>query len=94
MSSEVELHGMDFSVYVRIARLALAEKGVPYRLVPLNPFAEDPPDPNKELHPFGKMPVLRHDGCLIYETQAIVRYIDEGFSGPRLLPSGALDRAR
>lgn len=94
MSETVELHGMDFSVYVRIARLALAEKGVEYRLVPLNPFAEDPPDPNRGLHPFGKMPVFFHGGARIIETQAIVRYIDEVFPGPGLLPANVMERAR
>lgn len=94
MNDPVELHGMDFSVYVRIARLALTEKGVDYHLVPLNPFATDPSDPNRGLHPFGKMPVFMHRGTRIIETQAIVRYIDEGFAGPPLQPASALDRAR
>ncbi len=90
----VELHGMDFSVYTRIVRLALIEKGVDYDLVPLNPFAEDPPDPNRDLHPFGKMPVLLHNGMRIIETQAILRYVDEAFDGPPLQPTAAVDRAR
>jgi glutathione S-transferase len=94
VTEPIELHGMDFSVYVRIARLALAEKGVEYRLVALNPFAEDPPDPNRDMHPFGKMPVFMHGKIRIIETQAIIRYIDEAFDGPPLLPSDALDRAR
>ena len=94
MVEPVELHGMDFSVYVRIARLALTEKGVAHRLVPLNPFADDPPDPNRGLHPFGKMPVLTHGKTRIIETQAIIRYVDEAFPGPPLQPRGAMDRAR
>ena len=32
MAGEVTLFGAAYSVYVRIARLALEEKGVPYRL--------------------------------------------------------------
>ncbi|RVU35084.1 glutathione S-transferase family protein [Hwanghaeella grinnelliae] len=94
MAEPVELHGMYFSVYVRIARLTLAEKGVGYSLVPLNPFAEDPPDPNRDLHPFGKMPVFMHGKARIIETQAIIRYVDEAFDGPPLQPSDALGRAR
>ena len=94
MVEPVELHGMDFSVYVRIARLALSEKGVGYRLAALNPFAEDPPDPNRSLHPFGKMPVFMHGKTRIIETQAIIRYVDEAFDGPPLQPSAALERAR
>ena len=34
------LFGADYSVYVRIARLALVEKGVDHDLVPVDVFAE------------------------------------------------------
>lgn len=94
MSASVDLYGMDFSVYVRIARLTLEEKGVDYRLLPLNPFADDPPDPNRDLHPFGKMPVLIHDGARVIETQAIIRYVDEMFDGPALQSADPMARSR
>ncbi len=87
------LYGMDFSVYVRIARLALFAKGVDYRLEHLNPFEQDPAKAGPDLHPFGKMPVLHHDGLTLYETQAIVRYVDEGFPGPNLMPGTPRQRA-
>ena len=35
------LHGYRPSVYTRVARLALAEKGVAYDQVEVNPFAPD-----------------------------------------------------
>jgi len=35
------LYGANYSVYVRIARMALEEKGVDYELVPLDIFAAD-----------------------------------------------------
>lgn len=35
------LYGADYSVYVRIARMALEEKGIDYELVPLDIFAAD-----------------------------------------------------
>ena len=35
------LYGADYSVYVRIARMTLAEKGVRYRLDPVDVFAPD-----------------------------------------------------
>ena len=37
------LHGYRYSVYLRIVRLALAEKGVGYDRVEVNPFAPDVP---------------------------------------------------
>ena len=36
------LHGYHYSVYNRIARLALAEKGVAYDRVEVNPFGRHP----------------------------------------------------
>ena len=37
------LHGFRDSVYVRIARIALAEKGLTYENVEIDPFATDVP---------------------------------------------------
>jgi glutathione S-transferase len=37
--------GAPYSVYVRAARLALEEKGVPYELVPVDIFASGGPSP-------------------------------------------------
>ncbi|CDX17507.1 Glutathione S-transferase III [Mesorhizobium plurifarium] len=89
------LYGADYSVYVRIARMALEEKGVGYELVPLDIFAaEGIPAWYLELHPFGRIPALDHDGFRLFETGAITRYVDEAFDGPALQPADARARAR
>jgi glutathione S-transferase len=89
------LYGADYSVYVRIARLALAEKGVDYELVPLDIFAADGiPAWYLEHHPFGRIPAFEHDGFRLFETSAITRYVDEAFDGPALQPKDARSRAR
>ena len=80
------LHGYHYSVYNRIARLALAEKGVAYDRVEVNPFADTPPE-YLALHPFGRVPTLVHDGFVLYETGAITRYVDRAFPGPALQPA-------
>jgi glutathione S-transferase len=80
------LHGYRYSVYLRIARLTLAEKGVNYEKVEVNPFASDLPTAYRALHPFARVPALVHDGFALYETAAITRYIDRAFSGPALQP--------
>ena len=80
------LHGYHYSVYLRIARLALAEKGVAYDRIEVNPFAEIPAA-YLALHPFGRVPTLVHDGFVLYETGAITRYIDRAFPGPPLQPN-------
>lgn len=87
------LHGYTYSVYNRIARLALSEKGVPCDRVEVNPFAEPSPE-YLALHPFGRVPTLVHDGFVLYETGAITRYVDRTFAGPALQPSAPRALAR
>lgn len=82
----VTLHGYRPSVYVRVVRLALAEKAVTYDQVEVNPFAPDAPAGYRALHPFGRVPALVHDDFALYETGAITRYIDRTFPGPALQP--------
>ncbi|MER9250974.1 glutathione S-transferase family protein [Mesorhizobium sp. M0598] len=89
------VYGADYSVYVRIVRLVLEEKGVGYELVPVDIFAADGiPGWYFEHQPFGRIPAFEHDGFRLYETGAIARYVDEAFDGPALQPAGARPRAR
>ncbi|TGV15888.1 glutathione S-transferase family protein [Mesorhizobium sp. M8A.F.Ca.ET.173.01.1.1] len=89
------LYGADYSVYVRIARMALEEKRIDYELVPLDVFATDGiPAWYLEHHPFGRIPAFEHDGFRLFETNAIARYVDEAFEGPALQPADARGRAR
>ena len=82
--SNPTLHGPGFSTYVRSVRITLAEKGVVYDLNEFN-FLEGWPDGYENLHPFKKVPVLEHDGLALYETTAIMTYINAAFDGPALL---------
>ena len=88
------LHGYSYSVYNRIARLTLAEKGVAYDRVEVNPFSPEVPAAYLALHPFGRVPTLVHDGFTLYETGAISRYIDRAFPGSSLQPQNARALAR
>ncbi|TIX07749.1 MAG: glutathione S-transferase family protein, partial [Mesorhizobium sp.] len=89
------LYGADYSVYVRIARLALEEKGIGYDLVPVDVFApEGVAAWYLEHHPFGRIPAFEHDGFRLFEASAIARYADEAFDGPALQPKDARSRAR
>jgi len=91
----IDLYGADYSVYVRSSRLALEEKGVAYTLNPVDVFApEGPPESYLALQPFGKIPALRHGHFALFETQAILRYVDEAFEGPALQPETTKERAR
>lgn len=94
--SDVLIYGIIRSTYVRSARWALEEKGVPYRLVAPgegNPLAAVKEAPHLARHPFGKIPALEHGAVTLYETAAITQYTDEAFEGPALQPSDVLERA-
>ncbi len=93
-SGPVLLHGYQYSVYNRIARLALAEKRVAYQRVEVNPFAADVPAAYLAMHPFGRVPTLVHGDFILYETQAIIRYVDRTFAGPALQPTDPRALAR
>lgn len=93
--SEVTVYGAPYSTYVRAVRLALEEKGVPYELVEVDIFAEGGvPAEHFARQPFGKIPAFEHAGFPLYETSAIIHYIDEAFDGPALMPSTTQGRAR
>ncbi len=89
------LYGAAYSVYTRIARLALVEKGVAYRLHEIDIFdPAGPPADYRRRHPFGKIPAFSHDGLELFETAAICRYVDEALPGPALQPADPRGRAR
>ena len=70
------VYGPAGSTYIWSARLALAEKGVTHELVDV-PFGAHREEPHLSRHPFAKVPAFEHDGFALYETQAIMRYVDE-----------------
>jgi glutathione S-transferase len=86
----VEQFGFAPSTYVRTARLVCEEKGIEYRLAPLEFRAES----HRGMHPFLKMPTLRHGDVTLYETLAIATYLNEEFPGSDLEAGAGLERAR
>ena len=89
------LYGADYSVYTRIARLALLEKYVSCRFETVDVFAPGgPSETYLRRHPFGRIPAFEHGQAALYEACAICRYVDEAFPGPPLQPADAAGRAR
>ena len=89
-AATVVLYGDPRSTYVRAARMGLAEKGVRYTLQPVAPHSPE----ILAVHPFGRVPVFRDGRLALFETSAILRYVDEAFRGPSLVPGTVRDRAR
>ena len=91
--SEFIVHTIPGSPYARAVLAALEEKAVRYRLAPVAPGAFQSPQ-HLARHPFGRVPVLEHDGFVLYETQAILRYLDRIKPSPALTPADAQRIAR
>jgi glutathione S-transferase len=82
--------GSPRSTYVRSVRMALAEKGVAYEHQAVAPHSPE----LLAVNPFGRMPAFRDGDFALYETSAILRYIDESFPGPSLIATNLRARAR
>ena len=89
-AASLTLIGDSRSSYVRTARMALAEKGLRY--------AYDPAPPHSEavsaISPYGRVPVFRDGETALFETSAIVRYLDEAFDGTALVAANPRLRAQ
>jgi len=89
-AATLTLLGDGRSSYTRTVRMALAEKGLAYTLQPCAPHSPE----ILAVHPFGRIPALRDGETTLFESSAIVRYLDECFGpGPQLLPGSILARA-
>ena len=86
------VYGFPRSTYVNIVRLVLTQKDVPYEFHDLEPVMGKAE--HLALHPFDRVPILRHGDFMVYETSAIASYVDEAFEGPRLTPQDVRTRAR
>jgi glutathione S-transferase len=81
--SSVEIIGIAPSTYTRVIRMVCEEKSIPYEFKPGPPHAPEV----TAIHPFGKIPVMRHGDLELCETNAIATYLDLAFPGPRLFPT-------
>jgi glutathione S-transferase len=81
------------SPYGRAVLATLEEKAASYRLLPVAPGTLRSPE-NLARHPFGRVPVLEHGGFSLYETQAILRYLDRILPVPCLTPADPKTAAR
>jgi glutathione S-transferase len=79
----VEIIGFAPSTYVRTVRMVCEEKAIPYDLKPAAPHSPDV----AAIHPFGKIPVMRHGDFELCESKAIATYLDLTFPGPELIPT-------
>jgi glutathione S-transferase len=91
--AEFIVHSVPGSPFGRAVLAALEEKGADYRLAAVPPGGMKVA-PHIGRHPFGRVPVLEHDDFSLYETQAILRYLDRVLPQPALTPADPKEAAR
>jgi glutathione S-transferase len=78
-----EIIGSNRSTYTWAVCMVCEEKAIDYTLTEV---MRDAPE-LRAIHPFGKMPAMRHGDVALFESAAIAGYLDRGFDGPRLFPT-------
>lgn len=84
--AEFVLHSIPGSPFGRAVIAAFLEKGQPFRFAAVAPGTLKGPE-HMARHPFGRIPVIEHGDFKLFETQAILRYIDRVCPGPALTPA-------
>ncbi len=87
---EIEILGARQSIFVRVVWMTCEEKHAPYAIRPVMPHSPE----IAGLHPFGRIPAMRHGDVVLFESKAIATYIDRSFDGPALIPDDPLGAAR
>lgn len=87
--SKPTIIGIPQSTYVRVVRMAAAEKELDYDYDPQPPHS----DPVNAIHPLGRVPVWRHGSVELCESRAICAYMDRAFAGPKLVPDDTVKAA-
>ena len=90
----LKLHYHPFSTFARRVRIALIEKNIPAELVEVDMIARAHRGPAYlALNPYGRVPTLEEDGFVLYESTAILDYLEATHPTPPLAPADARGRA-
>ena len=90
----LRIHQHPFSTYSRRVRIALLEKKIPHELVEIDMVARQHRSPEYlALNPYGRVPTLEEDGFVLYESTAILEYLELTRPDPPLVPADPRGRA-
>lgn len=84
--SEFVVHSIPGSPFGRAVLAVLHEKSAPFVFSPVAAGTQRAA-PHIGRHPFGRAPVLDHGDFRLYETQAILRYLDRVLLKPAFTPT-------
>ncbi len=89
--AEIEFITAEVCPFAQRTHLTLMEKGLDYDHTEVD--LKNKPAWFEAVSPYSKVPVLKHDGAVIYESAIINEYIEERFPEPALMPSEPAMRA-
>jgi glutathione S-transferase len=87
------LYAVPGSPFARSVQVGLEEKRAHYHFEAVDPRAIKSKAYLK-LHPFGRVPAIAHGDFHLYETQAILRYLDDVIPEPPFEPADPVAAAR
>jgi maleylpyruvate isomerase len=88
--NEIILHGFWRSSSTHRVRIALALKRIPHRLRSVHLGRREQLDGDfLTINPAGQVPALEHDGLVLTQSVAILRYLDQRWPEPLLFPADA-----
>ncbi len=90
----IRVYAPPASSYSRRVNVVLAEKEIPHEALPLDLRAGEHKSARYlALNPYGRVPTLVDDDFVLYESTAIINYLEATHPQPSLLPADARGRA-
>jgi glutathione S-transferase len=87
----LKLYTSEVCPYAQRTRIVLGEKAIEHQVVEID--IDNKPDWFVELTPMKRVPVIDHDGFILWESATLNEYLDASFSGPPLRPADEQGRA-
>jgi glutathione S-transferase len=90
----IKLHYHPLSTYSRRVLMACREKQIAYEPVTVDMVARKHREqPYLSLNPYGRVPTLEEDGLVLFESTAILNYLEATHPKPPLVPADPRQRA-
>jgi glutathione S-transferase len=90
----IRLHNHPFSTFGRRVKIALLEKNIPHEDIAVDLAGRAHKKPEYlALNPYARVPTIEDDGFVLYESSAILMYLEDEHPEPALVPAGAKARA-